>query len=149
MLYRALNRGVVIRPEACERCGKTAEENGEALCGHHHNGYDEVHALDVVWLCRSCHMKIHNDSEWGRRNGRRSMAKLTSEQRSAKARAAALSQSPEQLGEDGRRGVAAYMARTTPAERSERSRRVWATRRARYGITGIGKAPGRSTEGLS
>jgi hypothetical protein len=57
-LYRrALRKGELMRPDTCSRCGKAAV--GNELHGHHHNGYDDEHALDVVWLCRSCHRRMH------------------------------------------------------------------------------------------
>ena len=38
----------------CADCGSSGP-----VQGHHHNGYDDEHALDVVWLCRSCHLSRH------------------------------------------------------------------------------------------
>ncbi len=57
VLYTALRHGDIIRPDACEKCGKIQTHRG--LDAHHHNGYDEDHLLDVEWLCQSCHNKIH------------------------------------------------------------------------------------------
>ena len=42
----------------CVRCGKTGRTDG-----HHHNGYDKAHWLDVMWLCRPCHQSLHR-GEW-------------------------------------------------------------------------------------
>lgn len=44
-----LKRGKLLR-KACECCG---EENSQI----HHPDYDKP--LKVVWLCRSCHLKLH------------------------------------------------------------------------------------------
>lgn len=46
----ALWKGVLARPDACSSCGTIT-----LVQGHHHNGYDDEHALDVVWLCPRCH----------------------------------------------------------------------------------------------
>lgn len=37
----------------CKDCGKNATHY------HHHNGYEKPHWLDVIPLCRSCHIKRH------------------------------------------------------------------------------------------
>lgn len=47
-------RGTTEKADACERCGAI-----EALQAHHHRGYDEVHYLDVIWLCVACHTFAH------------------------------------------------------------------------------------------
>lgn len=57
--YRALRTGELVRAEVCERCGKTAEENGKGLDGHHD---DYSKPLDVEWLCKSCHSRIPDDN---------------------------------------------------------------------------------------
>lgn len=49
----ALRRGDLAKPRKCQECGKVTKK----LDGHHHNGYDEEHWLDVVWLCEECHGK--------------------------------------------------------------------------------------------
>lgn len=51
VLY-AVKTGVLLRPEACPTCGRAVRVHG-----HHHNGYDKGHWLDVVWLCARCHRK--------------------------------------------------------------------------------------------
>lgn len=45
--------GKIIKPTACSRCG-----SGGRIEGHHHNGYDKEHYLDVVWLCHPCHKLV-------------------------------------------------------------------------------------------
>lgn len=46
-LSYAVDRGYVVRPDACEQCGKECKPDGA------HFTYDRP--LDVRWLCRSCH----------------------------------------------------------------------------------------------
>ena len=51
-LKTAVNRGEIVRPDSCQRCGKS-----EALIeGHHH---DYAKPLDVQWLCPKCHAATH------------------------------------------------------------------------------------------
>lgn len=47
----AIDKGVLIRPESCSECGTAGEVQG------HHEDYTKQ--LDVMWLCRACHMKRH------------------------------------------------------------------------------------------
>ena len=49
-VYRAIKNGKLVRPMECQQCGEKCKPDG-----HHHNGYDKAHYLDVVWLCRKCH----------------------------------------------------------------------------------------------
>jgi hypothetical protein len=51
ILHGAVHYGKVIKPDACERCGTKGRVEG-----HHH---DYTKALDVEWLCRSCHVAHH------------------------------------------------------------------------------------------
>lgn len=61
---RALRNGVLVRPLDCELCGNAP---GRAKSGHrkalieahHRNGYSDEHALNIIWLCSSCHQKTH------------------------------------------------------------------------------------------
>lgn len=53
-LRDAVKYGKVIKPTRCQRC--SAEVERRLLHGHHHNGYEN--ALDVVWLCITCHNKV-------------------------------------------------------------------------------------------
>lgn len=56
--YRALKRGVISKQPCI--CGKTEVE------AHHYAGYDLAHALDVVWLCKQHHEKLHKHAPGGR-----------------------------------------------------------------------------------
>lgn len=59
-VQQAVRDGVLTRPNRCERCGRSKEDNnGRAMDGHHWHGYGEAHVLDVIWLCQSCHMREH------------------------------------------------------------------------------------------
>lgn len=48
----AKRKGLLVK-RACERCGST--ENIDS----HHDDYDKP--LDVRWLCRSCHKRLHGE----------------------------------------------------------------------------------------
>jgi len=50
-LSNAIRDGVVVRPDACWHCGSTGRIEG------HHVHYS--FPLEVVWLCISCHRKVH------------------------------------------------------------------------------------------
>lgn len=50
-VFIALRAGKLLRPKHCQTCG--IECKPEA---HHWKGYDPKHWLDVIWLCRSCHI---------------------------------------------------------------------------------------------
>jgi hypothetical protein len=50
---KAVKRGVLPSPWACEVCGRTKN------VVYHHASYLKQHVLDVVPLCRSCHVKVH------------------------------------------------------------------------------------------
>lgn len=49
----ALRDGKLSKPLVCEHC-----QLEKTLEGHHHS-YEEEFWLDVVWLCRSCHVIEH------------------------------------------------------------------------------------------
>jgi hypothetical protein len=51
ILYRAIDRGEVVRADKCERCG-----GGEYVEGHH---ADYSEPLEVEWLCFPCHRQHH------------------------------------------------------------------------------------------
>jgi len=52
-LYRAVKNSKITRPEVCSTCSRKTKLQG------HHEDYDKP--LDVVWLCASCHKKLHNE----------------------------------------------------------------------------------------
>lgn len=63
--YRAVQSGLLEPPEKCEECGlkpKPSKDNRRTLQTHHHNGYEEEHVLDVIWLCPSCHKMAHPET---------------------------------------------------------------------------------------
>ena len=47
----AIERGEITKPKVCSKCG-----NGGLIDGHHE---DYSKPLDVVWLCKSCHISLH------------------------------------------------------------------------------------------
>ena len=64
VLNKAVAAGTVVRPSACELCGRKPERQSSAgtapsrhpLSGHHEN-YGKP--LEVIWLCMSCHGRLH------------------------------------------------------------------------------------------
>ena len=58
-LEKALARGDVTRPSACEMCGATprATRAGASGIQAHHPDYNRP--LDVMWLCKPCHHNWH------------------------------------------------------------------------------------------
>lgn len=50
LVASAVKRGILIKPNACELCGKAGNIHG------HHEDYAKP--LDVVWVCALCHRKI-------------------------------------------------------------------------------------------
>jgi hypothetical protein len=52
---KAVRTGKLIRPTICERCGKDCKPDGA------HTDYSKP--LDVLWLCRRCHMRMDKDPE--------------------------------------------------------------------------------------
>lgn len=53
----AIRRGDLIKPDECSVCG-SKPPSGEIHA--HHDDYSKP--LDVRWVCRACHMAIHNKS---------------------------------------------------------------------------------------
>jgi hypothetical protein len=54
----AVRKGLLIKPATCEKCGA----RDESLHGHHD---DYGKPLDVRWVCRACHVSIHNNQRMG------------------------------------------------------------------------------------
>lgn len=52
LLKRAIKSGLINKPEQCSICMDKNRING------HHEKYQEP--LIVIWVCNSCHKKIHN-----------------------------------------------------------------------------------------
>lgn len=48
----AIKNGVLNRPETCSYCNSNI-----CIVAHHH---DYTRRLDVVWLCQSCHRRLHS-----------------------------------------------------------------------------------------
>ena len=44
--------GIITRPKICPKCGR------EARIQAHHFNYE--HFMNFIWLCASCHKKVHN-----------------------------------------------------------------------------------------
>lgn len=58
-LEKAVFRGSVIRPDTCERCGRTPPrmKDGRSRIQAHHPDYSKP--LKVAWLCQMCHHQEH------------------------------------------------------------------------------------------
>jgi hypothetical protein len=54
-VYEAIKRGDLLKPTRCEDCGQEKPLQG------HHESYEKEHWLEVRWVCRKCHRKIHGD----------------------------------------------------------------------------------------
>jgi hypothetical protein len=50
-LNNAIRKGEIVRPDACESCGRECRPHG------HHPDYAKP--LEVRWLCPSCHKRAH------------------------------------------------------------------------------------------
>lgn len=50
-VHRAIKSGRLVRPTSCPECGNSKMR----IEAHHHKGYAPEFALDVVFLCTSCH----------------------------------------------------------------------------------------------
>ena len=47
----ALQKRILTRPEKCSSC-----DNKKFIVAHHENYFKP---LEVIWVCRSCHLRIH------------------------------------------------------------------------------------------
>lgn len=54
-LNYAVKKGLIIRPDACSKCGKKAPDEVKRIEAHHE---DYSKPLDIVWLCGPCHFVI-------------------------------------------------------------------------------------------
>lgn len=59
----AVRSGALVRPGLCSSCSK----GDRKIVAHHHN-YSKP--LDVVWLCNSCHLKLHGAEKRAAENAR-------------------------------------------------------------------------------
>jgi hypothetical protein len=60
---RLVSLGILVPPESCEKCGKVPVRNKRRpIEAHHHKGYDGDNAIDVQWLCASCHKLAHPET---------------------------------------------------------------------------------------
>ena len=121
-LKRAVRDGLVIKPDTCSDCGETFEPKD--VDGHHYAGYDDEHALDVVWLCKRCHGLLHGGA-----------LLITDEQRRAGVRTRLREQTPEQrdryrewgreLGQRyGLNSITQFNTQSTPDERVALARKA-------------------------
>ncbi len=53
-IARDVQHGKIIKPSSCQRCGEPYE--AAKLHGHHE---DYSRLYDVIWLCDSCHKRLH------------------------------------------------------------------------------------------
>jgi len=56
ILNDAVKCGIVIKPDTCSEC-----PNRKKIQGHHYSYY---RPLEVVWLCITCHAKLHRGVGW-------------------------------------------------------------------------------------
>lgn len=54
-VFDAIENGELVRPDVCPECGLS----DYGIEAHHHKGYAKKYWLDIVWLCKSCHMQAH------------------------------------------------------------------------------------------
>lgn len=47
---RAVRKGILVKPDTCEKCGLSCIPEA-----HHH---DYSKRLEIIWLCRPCHLAI-------------------------------------------------------------------------------------------
>ncbi len=52
LVKKAIKAGTLTRPSSCSKCGNT-----DIRIEAHHKDYTKP--LDVMWLCRSCHVKTY------------------------------------------------------------------------------------------
>jgi hypothetical protein len=61
LVQKAVQRGKIIKPLRCQRCGSPFPAH--KLQAHHH---DYTRPLDVSWYCSFCHKETHKElgSDW-------------------------------------------------------------------------------------
>ena len=58
LVERALEKGIITRPDVCDECGNGGEfRDGRTVIQSHHSDYNKP--LDVEWLCQKCHHEKH------------------------------------------------------------------------------------------
>lgn len=55
--YVAIKKGILIRPTQCCSCSVPCKPHA------HHEDYSNP--MDVTWLCRGCHLKVHGKMKGG------------------------------------------------------------------------------------
>lgn len=61
LVEEALEIGILVRPDACERCGGNhVFKDGRSGIQAHHSDYNKP--LDVMWLCQPCHHEWHREN---------------------------------------------------------------------------------------
>lgn len=55
-VLKAIKKGLLIRPNKCEKCGIKCKPDG-----HHYKGYAKENRLNVQWLCKVCHSTKYFD----------------------------------------------------------------------------------------
>ena len=62
LLEEAIERGIVVRKAACERCGNSGTfKDGRSAVQAHHSDYNKP--LEVMWLCQPCHHEWHKKNK--------------------------------------------------------------------------------------
>jgi ribosomal protein S27AE len=54
---RAIDKGILVRPDKCSRCGE-----GAKIIQAHHPDYSKP--LEVIWVCPACHATYHPRRKW-------------------------------------------------------------------------------------
>jgi len=67
----AVQKGLLVGPAACPRCGAASGSlNGSGrpvkIHAHHYRGYAREHWLDVRWLCSGCHPSVETTDAYAR-----------------------------------------------------------------------------------
>ena len=61
-VWKAIQRGDLVRPTVCPVCGKTPKpyKDGRSAIQAHHDDYNKP--LDVRWMCQPCHHELHRET---------------------------------------------------------------------------------------